>query len=427
MKSVKYMNEKQVVGIIGVNLDSDLEFDESMIELENLCKACQFDVGFRIVQNLKKSITGTYVGEGKAQEIKQIAAEKGITTIVINDDLSPSQSRNLEKLTECSILDRSGLILKIFSSRAKTKEAKLQVEIATLKYLLPRLVVRDAGLSQQRGGTGSKSRGTGEKQIDLDRYKVRFRISELEAQLKTIVTERENRRRKRKRNEIPTVAIVGYTNAGKSTLLNYMVRHFSRGVSKEVFEKDMLFATLDTSVRKIVMPNKKAFLLSDTVGFISKLPHELIKAFRSTLEEANEADLILHVVDASNSQYPAQELVTIATLADLGIEDKPMITLLNKVDKLETIPESERANRMYLSAKEGRGMNALFSAIEQQLFADYAQYRMFIPYQNSSDFSYLNEVAAIYSVDEQPEGIFFEMECSPALHAKYCHYDINNH
>lgn len=421
------MAEKEKIMILGVCVDRDEEYDYSMIELANLCQACDYQVAFRVDQNLKKAITGTYVGEGKALEIAQLTSDLGIQTIVVNDDLSPAQARNLSELTKCHIIDRSHLILEIFSKRAKTKEAKLQVEIAFQKYLLPRLVASDATYAQVRGGTGSKMRGSGEKQIDLDRHKVRLNISRLEAELETITKERKNRRRKRKRNEIPTVAIVGYTNAGKSSLLNYFVQTYSKYQEKSVFEKDMLFATLDTAVRKITLDDKKTFLLSDTVGFVSKLPHDLIKAFRSTLEEVQEADLILHVIDSANPHYAMQGVVTLETLHDLGVDTSRLITVFNKADLLEKIPSEQMPNRIFISSKTGVGIEQLITMIKARIFADYTVYSMFIPYAQMQDFAYIKSQASVFHVDEQDNGVYFEVECSPSLHARFTHYDRSHH
>lgn len=421
------MDEMQKVIILGVCLNQDEEYEYGMRELANLCQARGYQVMERVDQNLKKIVTGTYIGEGKALEIAELAKEKDINTIVVNDGLTPTQTRNLEALTQCKIIDRSSLILGIFSTRAKTKESRLQVEIATLRYMLPRLVTSDAGFSQQRGGTGSKTRGSGEKQIDLDRFKVRLRITQLENELKAIVSERENRRRKRKQNEIPTVAIVGYTNAGKSTVLNYFVQQFSQYEEKQVFEKDMLFATLDTSVRKITLPDKKTFLLSDTVGFISKLPHELIKAFRSTLEEAKEADLILHVIDISSPHYLLQEVVTLETLHDLEIDTSKMITLFNKADLLAEEPPDLPFSHIFISGKTGLGIPQLIEKIKKSIFADYATYHLFIPYTHMQDYAYIKAQAKVEHVDEQQDGVSFEVECSKALHAKFVHYDQKQH
>ncbi|MFA7157092.1 MAG: GTPase HflX [Bacilli bacterium] len=411
--------------VIGVRLEDDVNFDDSIEELKNLCQACNYDVVGEIFQNLKKIVTSTFVGEGKVEEIKNLAKELEVQKLIFNDDLTPSQIRNLQKATKCQILDRSGLIIEIFSSRAKTKEAKIQVEIATLNYLLPKLVSSDANLSQQTGGAGSKNKGLGEKQIDLDKRKIRNSVAVLKKELEKVVTERNNRRVKRNKSEIPSIAIVGYTNAGKSTLLNYFVNRYGFKQDKNVLEKDMLFATLDTSIRKIIFDDNKKVLISDTVGFVSKLPHDLINAFRSTLEEAKEADLLLNVVDLSNKNYQMQIDVTNDTLKHIGVEDVPIINVFNKIDKISGIETKNDKVNVYISAYSGEGIEDLISLIKEYLFKNNKKYKLLIPYSSSKVFSYLKEEANVISFEEKDNGILTEIDSSIEIYGKVKQFDIN--
>ncbi|MDD3383633.1 MAG: GTPase HflX [Bacilli bacterium] len=411
--------------VIGVRLEDDVNFDDSIDELKNLCLACNYDVVGEIFQNLKKIVTSTFVGEGKVEEIKNLAKELEVQKLIFNDDLTPSQIRNLQKATKCQILDRSGLIIEIFSSRAKTKEAKIQVEIATLNYLLPKLVSSDANLSQQTGGAGSKNKGLGEKQIDLDKRKIRNSVAVLKKELEKVVTERNNRRVKRNKSEIPSIAIVGYTNAGKSTLLNYFVNRYGFKQDKNVLEKDMLFATLDTSIRKIIFDDNKKVLISDTVGFVSKLPHDLINAFRSTLEEAKEADLLLNVVDLSNKNYQMQIDVTNDTLKHIGVEDVPIINVFNKIDKISGIETKNDKVNVYISAYSGEGIEDLISLIKEYLFKNNKKYKLLIPYSSSKVFSYLKEEANVISFEEKDNGILTEIDSSIEIYGKVKQFDIN--
>lgn len=411
--------------VVGVRLEDDVNFDDSIEELKNLCQACNYDVIGEIFQNLKKIVTSTFVGEGKVEEIKNLAKELEVQKLIFNDDLTPSQIRNLQKATKCQILDRSGLIIEIFSSRAKTKEAKIQVEIATLNYLLPKLVSSDANLSQQTGGAGSKNKGLGEKQIDLDKRKIRNSVAVLKKELEKVVTERNNRRAKRNKSEIPSIAIVGYTNAGKSTLLNYFVNRYGFKQDKNVFEKDMLFATLDTSIRKIIFDDNKKVLMSDTVGFVSKLPHDLINAFRSTLEEAKEADLLLNVVDLSNKNYQMQIDVTNDTLKHIGVEDVPIINVFNKIDKISGVETKNDKVNVYISAHSGEGIEDLVSLIKEYLFKNNKRYSLLIPYTSSKVFSYLKEEANVISFEEKDNGILVEIDSSLEIYGKVKQFDIN--
>ena len=414
------MDNQEKVVVLGLNLNDEPFFEESLEELKDLCKANNYIVVDQLIQNVKKINVGTFIGEGKTTELKNLCAELGVSKIVVNDDLTPTQGRNLNKITDCAIIDRTALILEIFATRAKTKEAKLQVEIATLKYQLPRLVLSDANLAQQVGGVGSRSRGVGEKQIQLDKRIINKKIDELKKELEQIVVERENRRKKRIKSEMPSVAIVGYTNAGKSTLMNLLVEKFGQKGAKTVFEKDMLFATLDTSVRKITLEDNKKFVVSDTVGFVSKLPTDLVKAFRSTLEEAIGADLLLHVIDLSHPNSNNQIQVTESTLVSLGIDLNSVVKVFNKIDKTN-LPINNNNNQVYISAKKGTGLKELLIIIKDRLFKDYKTVKMLIPYNQARVVDDLKNNANLINIVESETGFKVKVELGVALAEKYQH------
>lgn len=364
------MEQKQKALLVGVNLNNKSDFKESMEELSNLALACDFQVTGEVTQNLKASNNPLYIGTGKVKEVLYLIEETQSNVIIFNNELSPSQLRNLEKALKCRILDRTALILEIFAQRAQTHEAKLQVEVANLKYMLPRLIGSRENLGRQSGGVGTKNKGTGEKKLELDRRKVEERIVALNRELENVVFQRQTQRKRRSKNHIPVVALVGYTNAGKSTVMNAMIDSFKISEEKKVFEKNMLFATLETSVRSIVLPDNKNFLLSDTVGFVSNLPHDLVKAFRSTLEEVSEADLLIHVVDYSNPNYKHQIEVTKDTLNQIGAGDIPVIYAYNKVDLVESTVLLEESDAAYISAKKKVGIDKLIELISKRIFKE---------------------------------------------------------
>ena len=336
-----------------------------MEELSQLAQACGMEVAGQITQNLPKLHQALYMGKGKLLEIRESLEEGEIDLLIFDRSLTPTQLRNLQSLLDCPILDRTTLILEIFAARAKTREAKLQVEYARLQYVLPRLTGMHKALSRQGGGSGLANKGAGEKKLELDRRRIEKRMSELRRELKKISQERKTQKKRRMEGRTRRVALVGYTNAGKSTLMNRMLDRYTRDPSKKVLEKDMLFATLDTTVRRICTGAGGEFLLSDTVGFIHQLPAGLIKAFRSTLEEAKEADLLLHVLDYSDESYRKQREVTEETLRDLGAGDIPVIYIYNKADlrtDFASLPVI-RDNRIYLSARTGAGIPELVEMI----------------------------------------------------------------
>ncbi|MBS4219931.1 GTPase HflX [Bacillus sp. FJAT-49711] len=415
------MERKAIV--VGVNRNSSAEsFAHSMEELCNLAQACDVLVLGEITQNLHHFDKTYYVGSGKVEELLALIEETEANIVIFDDELSPSQIRNLEGKLDCKVIDRTMLILEIFASRAKTKESQLQVEIARLNYMLPRLVGSRESLGRQGGGSGLKNRGAGETKLELDRRKIEIKIASLSKELEQLVARRKIQRKQREKNEIPVVSLVGYTNAGKSTLMNVLLDH--SGLEKHVFEKDMLFATLETSVRKITLTNSKEFLLTDTVGFIKKLPHHLVKAFRSTLEEVTEADLLLHVIDYSNPHHEEQKELTNKVLQDIGVENIPMIYAYNKSELLDG-PFPPHEDCVYISAKTGKGMEECIQLISKQIFNDYISCEMLIPYTDGTVLSYFNEHSQIIATDYEEDGTKLIVECKKADAEKYHQYIQN--
>ncbi len=416
------MFQKSRAILIGIARGNQMDFKDSMDELSRLSEACDIEVVGLIGQKSNPGNKSHYIGEGKVQEVFELVSENGANMVISNDELSGSQIRNLEEALNCEIIDRTVLILNIFAQRAKTKEAKLQVEIAKLYYQLPRLIGLRESLGRQGGGIGVYNRGSGETKLELDRRMIEGRISALNNELKALVLDRQNQRKRRKRTEIPVVSLVGYTNSGKSTIMNAMLDLYQLPTDKKVFEKDMLFATLETSVRRIAMTDNKSFLLTDTVGFISKLPHQLVKAFRSTLEEVSEADLIIHVVDYSNPNYKHQIEVTKETLKEIGASDIPVIYVYNKIDLVGDNISRIEEDRIYISAKNKYGIDKLVYAIQQSAFPVYVDCEMLIPYDKGDVVSYLNDSANIKSTEYLEDGVFISLEAKQADYEKFKQY-----
>ena len=413
------MTQRERALLIGVNINNKANFEGSMEELKNLAKACDFEAVGMMTQNLKAINSAHYIGSGKIKEVISMLKAQKAEVLVFNNELSHTQLRNLEKEFSCRIIDRTALILEIFAKRARTREAKLQVEVARLQYMLPRLVGSNESLGRQSGGVGTKNRGAGETKLELDRRKLERKIVELNKGLELITGERQIQRRQREKADLPTVALVGYTNAGKSTLMNAMVEIYKKSESKKVFEKDMLFATLETSVRSITLPNRKAFLLADTVGFVSNLPHNLIKAFRGTLEEVREADLLLNVVDISNPDYREQIEVTCETLKQIGADSIPIINVFNKADLTDlNIPVIER-DSAYISAREKTGVRELAEMIGDKVASKFIRCRMLIPFDMGSIVAYLNENAHIQATQYETGGILLTLECKEADYKRH--------
>ncbi|MCJ0846659.1 GTPase HflX [Bacillus cereus] len=410
--------------LVGVNVGNEDDFAYSMEELTNLAEACDVEVIGQVTQNLQRVNPSHYIGKGKIEEVAAYVQEIDANMVIFNDELSPSQIRNLEEDLDCKVIDRTILILDIFAQRAKTKEAQLQVEVAHLQYMMPRLIGLRESLGRQSGGVGTKNKGVGEKKLELDRRKIEEQISVLNKDLEALVAQRQTQRKQRKKNEIPVVALVGYTNAGKSTTMNAMLEIYNGTEEKQVFEKDMLFATLETSVRNIDLPDNKSFLLTDTVGFVSKLPHHLVKAFRSTLEEVAEADLLIHVVDYANPNYEQLIDITNETLKKIGVENIPTIYAYNKSDMVDVEIPKVQEDRVYLSAKKHVGMEELVEIIRSHIYKEYTKCEMLIPYDQGQVVSYFNNHAHVLSMSYENEGTKLQIECKTSDYEKYKHFAI---
>lgn len=373
--------------------------EQSLDELGDLVKTAGAFAAGRVIQRREMAHPATYVGKGKIEEIKELLWELDATGIVCDDELSPAQMSNLTELLNTKVMDRTLVILDIFAGRASTSEGKIQVELAQLKYRQSQLTGAGKALSRLGGGIGT--RGPGEKKLEMDRRLIKNRIAQLNRELKDVKRHRELTREQRRRSHMPVAAIVGYTNAGKSTLLNTLT-------DAEVLEEDQLFATLDPTTRNLRLPGGQEILLTDTVGFIRKLPHHLIDAFRSTLEEAKYADLILHVVDASNPQMDEQMHVVYETLRSLGVMNKPVITVFNKMDRLqETIPVRDfQADRLVqISAKTGEGLESLLTAIADILREQKIYIERVYSYQESAKIQMIRKFGELLSEEYQEDGV----------------------
>jgi len=417
--------------IVGMNLVTEQKkqnFDLAMNEMVSLVEACNMEPVGRVEQNMESANAATYIGSGKVQEVREMVKALEADMVVFDNGLSPIQLRNLSRELGCAVMDRTTLILEIFSARAKTREAKLQVEVARLQYMLPRLVGLHDALSRQGGASGAMSnKGAGEKKLELDRRKLEQRLTTMRRELENIAEERKTQRKKRAESGIPRVAMVGYTNAGKSTIMNAMLAAYVEDKEKKVYEEDMLFATLDTTVRKIVPMDKNAFLLSDTVGFISNLPHNLIKAFRSTLEEVQEADLLVQVIDYSDENYMEHIRVTEDTLKELGAEKIPMIYAFNKADLcgMGEFATVQGDDKLYLSAKSRSGVETLITLITGKLSAGYRDCSFIIPYERGDLVSYFNDNAVVYCTEYREDGVYMETNVSRVDAARYKQFLVN--
>ncbi len=417
--------------VILAGLDQQNEnFEYEMTELANLAAANNMIVVGQLIQKLERPNASTYFGKGKVTELKEALEYYGAEMVVTNDELSPSQIRNLEAGTQADIMDRTALILDIFASRAKTKIAKLQVAIAQLKYQLPRLrTSMNVRLDQQTGGGGGSftSRGAGETKLEMNRRHIQHQISLMQAELTNIEADDETRRAYRAKQSIRNVALVGYTNAGKSTIMNALVKRFGDNKEKTVFQADMLFATLETSVRKIQLPDNQNFLLSDTVGFVSKLPHGLVAAFRATLAEAADADLLIQVVDYADPHYQEMMATTAKTLKEIGVGDIPMVTVYNKADQ---IPEQAYPDRtgdtLILSALDSKSQDALVDVVKEHIFADYITTTLHIPFSDGQLVSELNEQATVHELDYDESGTVMKVTLTPIQKNRVEKYIIDN-
>lgn len=398
MIELKQVKEKVI--LVGVSTDDHDDTEKSLDELEELASTAGAVTVGRVVQNLSQIHPVTYVGKRKLDEIKDLLWETEATGIICDDELSPIQLGNMEDALNTKIMDRTLIILDIFANRASTNEGKIQVELAQLKYRQSRLVGLGKSLSRLGGGIGT--RGPGEKKLEMDRRLIKGRIAQLNRELKDVKRHREVTREQRSRNQVPVIAIVGYTNAGKSTLLNTLT-------GADVLEEDKLFATLDPTTRNLKLPSKQEVLLTDTVGFIRKLPHHLIEAFKSTLEEAKYADIILHVVDASNPQMDEQMYIVYETLMNLEVKNKPVITAFNKQDKVdgEVILRDFKADYVVnISAKTGEGLENLQNVIEEVLREQKILIEQLYPYADAGKIQLIRKYGELLEEEYREEGIF---------------------
>lgn len=386
--------------LIGVSEQDGNDAEDSIEELGELVETAGAEVAGILIQKRETMHPGTYVGKGKVEEIREMLYETGADGIVCDDELSPAQLRNLSDLLDVKVMDRTLIILDIFAMRASTSEGKIQVELAQLKYRASRLTGMGKAMSRLGGGIGT--RGPGEKKLEMDRRLIGSRISQLKKELAEVQQHREITRGQRAKNKVPVAAIVGYTNAGKSTLLNTLTH-------ADVLEEDMLFATLDPTTRMLQLPGKQQILLTDTVGFIRKLPHHLIEAFKSTLEEAKYADYIIHVVDASNPQADKQMYIVYDTLRSLGIEDKKVITLFNKQDirnGMEPLHDFQADRTLNISAKYGQGLEEFKELLAELLREDKILVERTISYQDAGILQMIRRQGELLEEEYRPEGIY---------------------
>lgn len=398
--------------LVGVEYDHMYyDLDISMNELKELAYACQIEVKDIVIQRLSKISSQYYIGKGKVDEIQKMLDD--VDVVIFNEELTPLQVKNLTDSFEKEVSDRSDLILRIFESRAKTKEAKLQVQIARLQYLLPRLAGMREDLYSQQGGSGF--RGSGEKQIELDRRIIHRQLLSARRELDVIVKQRQTQRRLRKRNQEKVICLVGYTNSGKSSLLNYFT-------DKKVLQEDMLFASLQTASRLVVLKGHHHVIMSDTVGFINQLPHHLVNAFCSTLEEVKEADLLLHVIDSSSSYCEQQIETTLEVLEALGVKDTPMIYVYNKVDKDRYALIQPRHPHVFISVKEHIHLDELEDMIIQTLFKEYEAMELIIPYDQGILFQEIKQKYETCQEEYLEEGIFVSFFVDKKEKYKYENY-----
>ncbi|WP_089609615.1 GTPase HflX [Dehalobacterium formicoaceticum] len=405
LHTVGAIKNREKAFLVALQRDALLEnVEESLSELEQLAETADVSVVGKDIQKRNRPDAATYIGQGKVRDIQLLAQAEGIDVVIFDDELSPAQQRNLENLIGVKIIDRSMLILDIFAQRAWSNEGKLQVELAQLKYLLPRLMGQGTVLSRLGGGIGT--RGPGETKLEVDRRRIRKRITDLEQRLEMVKKSRALHRKRWAAMELPVVALVGYTNAGKSTLMQALT-------GAQVLIEDKLFATLDSTTRKVDFSDGRSFLLTDTVGFIRKLPHHLIAAFRGTLEETVEADLLLHVLDGSSEQAEEQGDTVHRVLKDLGIGDKPIITVINKADLVTYEGTIKRLLHQYepavaVSARKKTGLEALLKMIEETLHQDLLLVQMMIPFHKASLVAEIHSQGKMIKEEYLPEGINIE-------------------
>ena len=407
--------EQERVILVAVQLDSEDDTEESVDELKELADTAGALTVGRLIQKRERREAGTYIGKGKIDELRDLIAETKATGIICDDELSPAQMRNLEAELATKVMDRTMLILDIFAKHATTAEGKLQVEMAQLKYRVARLVGMRSSMSRVSYGIGM--RGPGEKKLEMDRRLIRDRISRLSNELEAIEQNRSTNRVKRMKSGVPVAAIVGYTNAGKSTLLNKLT-------GADILSADMLFATLDPTTRVLKMESGQEILLTDTVGFIRKLPHNLIEAFKSTLEEACFADIIIHVVDASNPEAAEQMYVVYETLKKLGVKDKPVITLFNKSDIAGDVvlKDLNCEKSMKVSAATGEGLDSFLKTLEKILLESKVSIEAVIDYKDAGIITQIRKDGTLLEEKYLPEGIGIKAYVSKELYGRIKKY-----
>ena len=399
MQLYDFKEIQERVILVGVQTDIGDDVEASLDELQELAETAGAETAAKVIQNREAVHPGTYIGKGKIQEVKNLLTALDANGIICDDELSPSQLNNLERELECKVMDRTLLILDIFAGRAVSREGKIQVELAQLKYRAARLIGLRNSLSRLGGGIGT--RGPGEKKLEMDRRLIRERISRLKKELREVEEHRERLRTQRKRSNLKVAALVGYTSAGKSSLENALT-------GADVLEDAMLFSTLDTTTRSLRLADTQEILLSDTVGFIRKLPHHLVEAFKSTLEEAKYADIIIHVVDASNPHQDTQMFVVYETLRQLGAEGKPVITVFNKQDKLETPGYFRDFHAEYsipVSAKTGQGLEELKEALLEILRRDQVYIERLYSFAEAGKIQLIRTQGQLLSEEYVPDGI----------------------
>lgn len=422
------MNQKVITVTVNIDMD-EKTLEDKVIELEKLVQALDGEVVLSLTQNKSFVDKAFYIGKGKVNEIKDYCEKLDAEFVVFNNELTGSQVKNLEEIIGIRVIDRTNLILDIFSERARTKEAKLQVKLAKLKYTLPRLSVLRSGFSRQQGGIGGK--GIGEQQIELDRRTINREISSITSQLKEIEKNRNEIRKKRINSKEPIISLVGYTNAGKSTLINKLISYGKDENSeiKEVFVKDMLFATLDTYVREGLLLNGSKVMYVDTVGFVSDIPHNLVESFKGTLEEIKYSDLILHVVDISNVNVDEQIKITNDMIKRLECEDKNVIYVFNKVDKLadENIKfqYANIENKVFISAKNDEDIILLLKEIEKVLFSSLVKTELLIPYDKQKIVSNILNNYMPEFVEHIETGSFLKVSLKKEDYEIYKGYEVN--
>lgn len=403
---------------------------ESLEELSELAATAGGEVVGNGTQKLESPVAGTFIGSGKADEFAQHCRQQDVDTVIFDDDLSPAQSRNLERVFECKVLDRTSLILDIFAQRARTKEGKLQIELAQLQHLLPRLTRYWGHLSRQKGGIGM--RGDGETQLETDRRRVQDRIARIARELQVVRRQRSTQRQGRQRNLWPLASIVGYTNAGKSTLLNALT-------GSQVFAEDKLFATLDPTTRRLKLPTNQSVLLTDTVGFIRKLPHGLVEAFKATLEEVVQADLLLHVVDASHPQAEGQVRAVNTVLDEIGAAGKPTILVYNKIDRLNGKSNGDHDGNgnghsrlkldpqaVAVSARTGEGLPALLAELNNQVRSAREFVELSVPHEEAAVIARLHAAGQVVESDYEGEKARFKARIPPHLHEEFAPFIVRD-